>query len=67
MDSKKKGSILSVASIPAIWVIAITCGVASTGMGFLDPTMSPHLKDQVSTLHNYYTLYSVVQNKLDTF
>ncbi|XP_072042154.1 MFS-type transporter SLC18B1-like [Amphiura filiformis] len=46
MESKTKGSMLAVAKIPAVWVIALTCGVASTGMGFLDPTMSPHLKEQ---------------------
>ena len=62
IKSTAKGSMLALASIPAVWIVGITCSAASTGLSFLDPTMSPHLKDQVGDSHGYHMLTMLVSH-----
>ncbi|XP_071804031.1 MFS-type transporter SLC18B1-like [Asterias amurensis] len=40
----KPGSMRQVLSIPDIWVVMLAVLVGSVSLGFMDPTLSPHLK-----------------------
>ncbi|XP_071492402.1 MFS-type transporter SLC18B1-like [Diadema antillarum] len=42
-SDEKTGSLLSVARIPAVWIILIVCMWGSASLGFSDPTLSVHL------------------------